>query len=709
MRKLYIIFIALFQLTLSQAGNIIKIGSYQTLPDTEIEIQLEVENDDAFVAFQADITVPEGFKYIENSAKLNLARSTSHALSVNIINGNTLRLIGYSANNTAFTGNAGSIVSFSLKSGKKPGDFTLQINNASLANSQSNNILTATTHGVLTVLAPEIQVSSNKINFGRVALQTYSDAGFTIQNIGNQDLIISSLSFDDAQFSTNPSTNITISGGSSRYIPIRFTPTNKGNYSKSLYINSNNPTQASLKITLEAVAYAVNELHTGSMSGASSSNGTLEFTVNNMEAFTGIQFDINLPSPLSYIDNSAKLYRKKDHIIAVNTISNNKLRVIAFSATNKAFDDSDGKLIELDFHLNGTGGYYYIQVSNVIISDANSENVVSASYDGSLQITAADIYTYNSLYFGDVSILSQKEVMHSIYNWGQEPLIISQLVFSDNIFYSSQELPVTIQPYQEFGLPVIFKKENKGETNGTMKIYSNDPDQPIYNVSLTGNAFIPNYLKIDEEHFQPGEEKNIEIKMDNIDEIVAVQFDLSFPEGFTPNMDGMQLTERKKDHQLVGTLINDNKLRIIAYSPSSKAFTGQEGTLVEIPFKTEDFVSDGTYPINISNPIMSNRASKNVLYNYVNGLITVDFNTGIKSQTNHQVSMYPNPVISNLYIQTSSQQSAYYSIMDVTGKISTQGSFVENIIINVSNLSSGIYFIVIKQGDNISTHKFIKK
>jgi hypothetical protein len=47
--------------------------------------------------------------------------------------------------------------------------------------------------------------------------------------------------------------------------------------------------------------------------------------------------------------------------------------------------------------------------------------------------------------------------------------------------------------------------------------------------------------------------------------------------------------------------------------------------------------------------------------------------------------------------------------MDVTGKISTQGSFVENIIINASNLSSGIYFIVLKQGDSISTHKFIKK
>lgn len=623
--KKHLILIALIcQAIVLQAENILKINQYQALPDADIVIHLEADNDNSFVAFQVDIPIPEGFKYVASSAVLNTERTSGHMLSTSQLTGNVLRLIGYSPNNVAFSGSSGAVVSFSLKAGKVPGTFPLQLNQAMLGDNQSTNILTGTSNGSITVLAPDIQLSATNLNFNRVALESYAENGFYINNTGNQNLVINSLSFDDQQFSTTASSSITIAGGTSQYVPVRFTPVTKGSYTKSLYISSNDPDQSTIKVTLEAVAYAVNELHTGNISGASSSDYTLEFNVNNMEPFTGIQFDINLPQPMTYLSESATLYRRDDHIIAVNAVNTNTLRILAFSAANKTFTANEGKLIELGFHLNGTGGYYPISISNVMISDANGENILSASYGGSLQITSSDIYTSNRLEFGEVSMTSQKEVLHSIYNYGQEPLIINQLTFSNSYFNSNVTLPVTVQPYQQFNLPVVFRKTVKGQAVGTMKIYSNDPDESIYTVELVGNAFAPNYIRVSPQQYRQGEDKMLEIEMDNVEDIVALQFDMSIPSGFTPDLAAATLSDRKKDHVLLATTLNSTTVRLIVYSPGQQAFSGQEGTVLQIPFKADETIDFGDYTVQFSNALMSNDNSENVLYGTSDGTMTVN-------------------------------------------------------------------------------------
>lgn len=709
MKKSLIIIYLVIQATVSMAGNILKINQHQSLPDAEIIIQLIAENDDPFVAFQADIPIPEVFKYINNSAVLNPGRVSGHVLSASLLTGNVLRLIGYSPNNFAFIGNSGTLVSFTLQSGKKPGTFPLQINQGMLGNSQSTNMLTGTSNGSVTILAPDIQLSTTGLNFSRVALGTQAESGITIQNTGNQDLIISSLSFDDLQFSTTETTNITIAGGSSLYIPVRFAPVTKGSYAKSLYINSNAPNQPSLKVRLEAIAYAVNELHTGSISGASSTDCTLAFSVNNMEAFTGIQFDIQLPQPMTYIPNAATLFRKDDHIIAVNTLNTNTLRVLAYSPGNKSFSLNDGKLIELGFHLNGNGGYYGINVSNVILSGSQGENILSTSYNGSLHITSSDIYTSNQLAFGEVSMTSEKELTHVIYNYGQEPLIIHQFTFSSTFFSSPQSLPLTIQPYQQANIPVAFKKESKGSVTGTMKIHSNDPDESIYTVHLTGNAFAPNYLHITPQHFRQGETKILEIGMDNIDDIVALQFDLSFPSGLTPELENITLSERKQDHLKAVTLLNSNTLRIIVYSPGQQPISGKEGRILQIPFSANYTIHFGSHELPFSNMLMSNRQSENVLYGVTNGVIYIDdFNSDLKAQHGNGIRIFPNPVIHELNIATKSDEMVSVEIVSLTGQAVYAGCFIRTTRINVSDFPSGIYVVKTIEGGKRMIRKFVK-
>ena len=711
MKKYIILIVVICQIALLQAGNVMKISQYQVLPDAEIIIHLEVENNDPFVAFQADISIPEGFKYIKNSAALNTDRVSGHAFSANLIDGNVLRLIGYSPNNNPFVGNDGVLLSFSLKSGKKPGTFTLPIQQATLANSQSNNILTATSNGSVTVLAAELKLSTDSLNFYRVALGAQSETGFYIQNTGNQDLIISNLIFDDSQFSTNPTQNITITGGNSRYVSVKFAPAVKGNYDQYLSIHSNDPDHPVTKVKLEAIAYAVNELHTGNVSGASTTDVSLAFSVNNMEAFTGIQFDLNLPPAMQYRDGSAVLFRKDDHVVAVNTLNAHSLRVLAYSPSNKSFSLQDGKLMDLGFHLNGTGGYYAIGVSNVIISDAMGENIVSASYGGSLQITASDIYTSSHLSFGDVSMTSQKTMNLTVNNYGQEPLIISQLTFSNEYFSSSQTLPLTINTYQSADIPIKFQKTSKGQASGSLKIFSNDPDEGIYTVNLNAHAFAPNYLRVLSTNIRQGETSLFEIAMENVEDIVAIQFDLNYPAGISPDLGQINLSDRKIDHVVSASAIDNNTVRIVAYSPTQKIFNDAAGVIVEIPFAVAEDMPEGNHTIHLSNALMSNSQSENVMYGIMDGVLHLnDVNVALKSpSTPSNATIFPNPVINKLNIQTESPSHVSYEITNIAGQLFDAGSFTTATQLNLSHLNSGIYLIKIVQDNLPVVRKFVKK
>ena len=135
----FFLFVLAWQL---QAANTLKIGTYQVLPNAEFTVQLVAENTDPFVAFQVDIPIPTGFNYVDGSAVLNASRISGHALSASLLDGNILRLIGYSIGNTPFIGNSGSLTSFSLKSGTVPATYALTFNQPVLSDSQSNNILT---------------------------------------------------------------------------------------------------------------------------------------------------------------------------------------------------------------------------------------------------------------------------------------------------------------------------------------------------------------------------------------------------------------------------------------------------------------------------------------------------------------------------------------------------------------------------------------
>ncbi len=72
------------------------------------------------------------------------------------------------------------------------------------------------------------------------------------------------------------------------------------------------------------------------------------------------------------------------------------------------------------------------------------------------------------------------------------------------------------------------------------------------------------------------------------------------------------------------------------------------------------------------------------------------------------ISLYPNPTRDVLNIETNSSTKLNYTVINYLGQVVKTGS-IENNILNVSNLNSGIYILEVNDGQKSVTKKFIKE
>ncbi|RLD52767.1 MAG: hypothetical protein DRJ05_17165, partial [Bacteroidetes bacterium] len=510
------------------ATNTLEIVSGQITTNDTAAISINMVNDSAIVAFQIDIPIPAQLRYIPGTATYNPARVSDHEISDTLLPSGDLRIIGYSLNNTPFIGSAGELLSFELEAKSLPGTYPLNFTTAVLGNVYSTNIITGSQNGTLIVLGPNISTSSSTADFGRVPLLGSKDRYITIYNTGNVVLNIQDMLSSSPYFTVISATSLTIAAGSNSSLRLRFSSDVKNTYSDTLTIYSDDADQGTLEIYVSAIAYAVNELHTGTMYAVSGNYTTLNFTINNMEPFVGFQFDLYIPSPLSFIADSAFLSdRKTNHNISANMINSYTLRIVAYSENNEWFTGSDGLVLQLGFNVEGVDGYYWMGASNVVIGDTLGLNAVSAYTSGSLRIIgSADIAATNSINFGDVSILESSTESLTIYNYGNDTLEITALQFSDPHFSSSQPLPLKILPGIPVPVNLSFSNSIEGTVTGKLRIISNDPNENPFDIDLSGYAYVPNYMSIKDSMYAYNDTMYVEIEVDNLEEFTGFQFDL---------------------------------------------------------------------------------------------------------------------------------------------------------------------------------------
>ena len=583
------------------ATNTLSLSSVSGTPQTEVEVVVSLDNTDAITALEMVLPLGEHLSYVNNSATLATTRSNGHQLSAAQV-GQELRIYIYSLSLNALQGNTGELLTFRLLLGNEPADYALTPTIV-LSNAQGTSLAGSVQAGNVTIQAPKLQIVNSQIDYGHIPIRATYTKNLQLKNVGNLPLTIENITTTDPLL-VPQQTAFTIEVGQTTSVTIEYSPVVRGAISKEVIVQSNaiNGEQVA---TIMADPFSVNELHVGSTSGIADSIVTIPLTMNNMEPIVAMQCAFKLPKQLEYVVNSLAVNatRNNGHQ-TLSTLRDDTLFLAIFSMTNQPLHANDGEVATFQLRLNGSSGTYYLKPIDVVLSNITEENMVSATSQGSVRINAPSIRNNASLSFGNVPITEEAYATYSVRNNGSAPLVLERATFLAEGYSVVEELPITIANSKSTTITVAYQPTEEGDFSTTMNLYTNDPNNRLKTVALSGHVFEPNTLTLDGQSNQDGT-YTLSVAMDNYTDIVAVQYDVHWRSDMTTAQAAFSPSERMSSHNYSVTPLNDSSYRVLIYSISN-AIVGHDGILHQLIFTPQGDVNYNNSIITIDNIILSN-------------------------------------------------------------------------------------------------------
>ena len=162
-----------------------------------------------------------------------------------------------------------------------------------------------------------------------------------------------------------------------------------------------------------------------------------------------------------------------------------------------------------------------------------------------------------------------------------------------------------------------------------------------------------NILQIHNAQGSQNDTIDVYIEIINDDPFIAFQFDLPVPNQFTYVTNSTSLLGREVDHVIISSIINNDTLRILSYSPSNTSFIGNSGMIAS--FRLIAGQQTGSFPLEPQNGIISDSNSNNILTDIINGEILIEpvTDTDDQSMIPYEViniTTYPNPFTESITI-----------------------------------------------------------
>lgn len=613
MKKIGLLIISLLWLGWGYASNTVQLSSAQGHPGDTVTLTLAMDNSDAVVALQTMIPLCGQLTYVPGSCVLT-DRGSSHYVSATVLR-DTLRIYSYSMSLTPYSGNSGALLTFRVVLKKEPATYTLPLCSTLLSSATGASLAANTTAGAVTILAPKIALSTSSINYGHIPIRSTYTQNVTVRNVGNEPLMLSSVSFSDNTLSVANAT-LTIPAGSQQSLTIQYAPTVASAVTYQAVFHSNAHVGDSM-LTILADPFSVNELRPLYAEGETDSIVTISLRMNNMDSIVGLQTKIILPEALTYIQGSFQVSaeRSNGHLASAG-LSGDTLVMLITHLQNLPLHGGDGVVATFQLQLHGYG-YYTLNLIQTALSDAAGQNVLSAVYSNRVQIYSPSINCANTMDLGNTSVTEPVQQSLTVRNNGNATLVISQVVFTNSDFSLVTSLPVTISAWQSSVLDVEYHGTQEGPHSGLMAIYSNDPFTPMKQVALTASRYEPNYLKISSDENAPVSDAAVFIDLDNYSAITALQMDVEYPwQHYTVAPGDIHLTERCGSHLVTASAQNDSTLRVLILSMQNTPITGNSGAVAKINLHPADTTDAQSYPLRLRNVLTGGLDGRDRLRSY---------------------------------------------------------------------------------------------
>lgn len=586
----------------ARAGNIVTIGTASGAPGDEVTVSVSLANTDAVSSLQLSINMNEQLSFVDGSAVLG-SRPTDHSVTAGVKDG-ALNIMVYSMGLAAISGNEGEVVSFRLKLGNQPTTVALTASKLILTDTDGNTVAGSAQNGSVSIRCAKAQYSSTTVDFGSVPIRSTYTRNVTVTNVGNEPLEVTGLQFSKypTDFSSTTSFPFTVNAGSSANINVTYAPQERGTVNETVKVVCNSISKLN-NISLKAQPFAVNELHVQPTSGIADEVVTVSMTMNNMDAISGFQFEFTLPAALTYIENSFLLSDREQGHSVVQTLKDGVLRIIGYSSSDTPFSGNDGELATMQFRLSGRNSVTLKASKAILTATINNQtqNVCSADYGAKITIQGPVLGASSTLKMGSTPITQDAEKNFVIRNPGKATLIISRITFNKDDFYIRQELPLTIAANGRVTLNVVNPSIEEGDFSALMQIYSNDPEQRLWNVNITGNRFAPNYLSFTAPDIYKDEDLAVTVSMSNYDAINGLQFDMEYPSTYYEPTDELVTTARSAGLSVSQRSISANTVRYFFYSLSDAEISAGDGDVLTFKLHAKGDTPAGNYTLRITN------------------------------------------------------------------------------------------------------------
>ena len=592
------------------ADNRLTLSEVSGTPGAEVSVSVTFTNTDSVSALQLTLPLGKHLRYVDGSCVLSAERSNGHTLTASQVD-DELRIYIYSLSLSSLQGNTGELLSFRLLLGKEPADYAL-LPDAVLSDATGATISASIMAGQVTILAPKLQILTPEIDYGHIPIRATYPQSLSLQNVGNLPLIINDIITTDPLF-TPETTTLTIAPRSIADIAIAYAPVTRGKTSAQLSVASDAINGVQRAILL-ADPFSVNELHVGAASGIADSLVTIPLTMNNMEPIVAMQCAFRLPQELLFDAGSFSVNanRTNGHI-ALSSVHGDTLSLYIYSPTNRPLLSDDGEVASFRLRLNGNSGTYYLTPIDVILSNATSENMVSATFGGEVSIQSPRLDCDNRLAFADAPITDTAYTALAVRNYGDAPLVIERATFLAEGYSVADTLPVSVSPWGETTLTVAYQPEAEGDFSTMMNLYTNDPTARLKSIALSGHIYEPNSLSVEGQSRQGDDAYTLSVSLSNYTDIVAAQFDVHWIGTMATSQTQCTPSTRLQQHNCSVSRIGDFDYRVLVYSMANTPISGHDGELLQLLFTPQE---SGTADycgttLTIDNIVLSNARGEN--------------------------------------------------------------------------------------------------
>ncbi|MDA9761166.1 choice-of-anchor D domain-containing protein [Flavobacteriaceae bacterium] len=378
-------------------------------------------------------------------------------------------------------------------------------------------------------------------------------------------------------------------------------------------------------LSFSSFVFAQNSFNVNTQSIGVNSSFFVEISLDNTSEVTAFQFDISHNESAYELSNTSALTsRAENHTLSVSTIDDNTIRVLVYSAANELISIGNGAILNLSFNSKNEPGTYNINLSDIVLSDANGASLGVSSNSGSVTILGP---RYNlvtsSVNFGEIPMESSPTQSVSVSNTGNQDLIISGHTL-DTPFSINQSYPVTISPGNSSSFTINADTSSKQVVSKELSFTTNDQDalRALQTTTIQADIFAVNEIYIGSGQGESNTQITIPVSISNMEPFIGFQFDVTLPNDVSYVENSAAFTTRASDHNIAANMIDSNTLRFVSYSGSNADFLGNDGEVFS--FKVIPNITSGTYTLPISNSIISNVELGDILSEAYNGSFTIN-------------------------------------------------------------------------------------